>query len=332
MPVNQSIPLVTEKNASVPFPLANKNIYIAGIGGMVGSAVSRRLKARGDLKVYGYRSTELDLLNQKDTENQLKKLNIDVLIMAAAKVGGIESNRKFPVEFINNNLGIQNSLFETAFNLKIPRVIFLGSSCIYPRDCPQPIKEEYLLSGKLEDTNRAYAIAKIAGIEQVNAYRKEYGMQWISAMPCNLYGIGDYFNDEKAHVIPGLLKRFHEAKIVSLDSVTAWGDGSPVREFMNVDDLSSAVEYLLENFNEDGHINIGSGIEISIFELTNLIKEIVGFRGAIQWDRAKPNGTPRKIMSNERIKNLGWQPSIDLNQGLIDTYSWMLGNFQNIRQ
>jgi GDP-L-fucose synthase len=331
MPVNQSIPVVTEKNASVPFPLAGKNIYIAGIGGMVGSAVSRRLKERDDLKVYGYRSTELDLLNQKDTENQLKKLNIDVLIMAAAKVGGIESNRKFPVEFINNNLGIQNSLFETAFNLKIPRLIFLGSSCIYPRDCPQPIKEEYLLSGKLEDTNRAYAIAKIAGIEQVNAYRKEYGMQWISAMPCNLYGIGDYFNDEKAHVIPGLLKRFHEAKIASLDSVTAWGTGAALREFLNVDELSLAIEFLLENFNGDGHVNVGSGIETSIFELTVLIKNIVGYKGEIFWDHSKPDGTPRKILDNSKMVSLGWQSTSDLSNGLKETYEWMLANYAKIR-
>jgi GDP-L-fucose synthase len=323
--------MIKDQNMQKKFSLQNQNIYIAGIGGMVGSAIARRLNVRGDVNVYGYRSHELDLLDQRATQRELEKLNIDVVIMAAAKVGGIESNRKFPVEFLNNNLGIQNSIFETAHNLNIPRVLFLGSSCIYPRECPQPIKEEYLLTGELENTNRAYAIAKIAGIEQVKAYRREYKKNWISAMPCNLYGIGDYFNDERAHVIPGLLKRFHNAKMLSQNSVTAWGTGMPLREFLDVDDLSEAIVFLLENYDGDDHLNIGSGSEISILELTNLVKDIVGYDGEIVWDTSRPDGTPRKIMDSSKINKMGWNASISLRDGLFKTYKWLLKNIADIR-
>lgn len=298
---------------------------------MVGSAIARKLRSRGDIYVFGYNSQELDLLDRNLTQAKLNELGIDVLIMAAAKVGGIESNRRFPVEFINNNLEIQLNLMQTAHQLGISRVLFLGSSCIYPRDAKQPIKEEYLLTGKLEETNRAYAIAKIAGIEQIQSYRKEYGRSWISAMPCNLYGIGDYFNDERAHVIPGLLKRFSAAVENNLPSVSAWGSGRPIREFLYIDDLASAIEIILENYDEDLHINIGSGSEVSISELTEAVAHTVGFKGEILWDTSKPDGTPRKVMDNSRINLLGWHAKTDLNSGLDLTYKWMKANAQSLR-
>jgi GDP-L-fucose synthase len=314
-----------------PFPLHGKTVYIAGIKGMVGSAIARNLLARGDVEVFGFSSNELDLLDRKKTVELLKKRKIDVLIMAAAKVGGIESNRKYPVEFINNNLEIQLNLMQTAHDLEIPRVLFLGSSCIYPRNSRQPIKEEYLLTGQLEDTNRAYAIAKIAGIEQIQAYRREYGHTWISAMPCNLYGIGDYFNDERAHVIPGLLRRFEAAKQNKNSFVAAWGTGKPIREFLYIDDLAQAIAHLLEYYNEDSHINIGSGREVSIHELTKLVAETVGFKGEINWDSTKPDGTPRKVMDNERIHALGWRAKTSLEDGLKITYNWMRNNRDILR-
>ena len=313
------------------FSLSRKRVYIAGINGMVGSAIARSLRLRGDLEVFGLNSRELDLLDRRETQKLLAELKIDVLVMAAAKVGGIESNRQFPVEFINNNLEIQLNLMQSAHECDIERVLFLGSSCIYPRDSQQPIKEEYLLTGQLEDTNRAYAIAKIAGIEQIQAYRREYGHKWISAMPCNLYGIGDYFNNERAHVIPGLLKRFQDAKNNGSEAVTAWGSGTPVREFLFIDDLAQAIELLIEYYDEDSHINIGSGREVSILELTKVVADTVGFTGEIKWDTSKPDGTPRKVMDNSRIHALGWRARTPLAEGLKITYEWMKRHEQELR-
>jgi GDP-L-fucose synthase len=313
------------------FSLNHKRVYIAGINGMVGSAIARNLRPRKDLEVFGLNSTELDLLDRRETQKVLAGLDIDVLIMAAAKVGGIESNRKFPVEFINNNLEIQLNLLQSAHESGIERVLFLGSSCIYPRDSKQPIREEYLLTGQLEDTNRAYAIAKIAGIEQIQAYRREYGHKWISAMPCNLYGVGDYFNNERAHVIPGLLNRFEDAKNKASKVVLAWGSGRPIREFLYIDDLAQAIEVLLEFYDEDSHINIGSDTEVSIKELTKIIAEVVGFTGEIKWDASKPDGTPRKVMDNSRIHALGWRAKTSLPEGLKITYEWMKGYKHDLR-
>jgi GDP-L-fucose synthase len=313
------------------FSLSRKRVYIAGINGMVGSAIARSLRLRDDLEVFGLNSRELNLLDRRETQKLLAELKIDVLIMAAAKVGGIESNRQFPVEFINNNLEIQLNLMQSAHECDIERVLFLGSSCIYPRDSQQPIKEEYLLTGQLEDTNRAYAIAKIAGIEQIQAYRREYGHKWISAMPCNLYGIGDYFNNERAHVIPGLLKRFQDAKNNESEAVTAWGSGTPVREFLFIDDLAQAIELLIEYYDEDSHINIGSGREVSILELTKVVADTVGFTGEIKWDTSKPDGTPRKVMDNSRIHALGWRARTPLAEGLKITYEWMKRHEQELR-
>lgn len=313
------------------FSLNHKRVYIAGINGMVGSAIARNLRLRKDLEVFGLNSTELDLLDRRETQKVLAGLDIDVLIMAAAKVGGIESNRKFPVEFINNNLEIQLNLLQSAHECRIERVLFLGSSCIYPRDSEQPIREEYLLTGQLEDTNRAYAIAKIAGIEQIQAYRREYGHKWISAMPCNLYGRGDYFNNERAHVIPGLLNRFEDAKKRASKVVMAWGSGRPIREFLYIDDLAHAIEILLEFYDEDSHINIGSDTEVSIKELTKIVAEVVGFTGEIKWDASKPDGTPRKVMDNSRIHSLGWRAKTSLPEGLKITYEWMKRHEHDLR-
>lgn len=313
------------------FSLNHKRVYIAGINGMVGSAIARNLRLRKDLEVFGLNSTELDLLDRRETQKVLAGLDIDVLIMAAAKVGGIESNRKFPVEFINNNLEIQLNLLQSAHECRIERVLFLGSSCIYPRDSEQPIREEYLLTGQLEDTNRAYAIAKIAGIEQIQAYRREYGHKWISAMPCNLYGMGDYFNNERAHVIPGLLNRFEDAKKRASKVVMAWGSGRPIREFLYIDDLAHAIEILLEFYDEDSHINIGSDTEVSIKELTKIVAEVVGFTGEIKWDASKPDGTPRKVMDNSRIHSLGWRAKTSLPEGLKITYEWMKRHEHDLR-
>jgi GDP-L-fucose synthase len=313
------------------FSLSRKKVYIAGINGMVGAAIARKLRQRSDLEVFGLNSRELDLLDRRATQRYLSELKIDVLIMAAAKVGGIESNRMYPVEFINNNLEIQLNLLQSAHECKIERLLFLGSSCIYPRESPQPIKEEYLLTGQLEDTNRAYAIAKIAGIEQIQAYRREYGHKWISAMPCNLYGRGDYFNNEKAHVIPGLLKRFEDAKNDSRETVLAWGSGKPIREFLFIDDLAKAIQILIEFYDEDSHINVGSGTEISIHELTRLVADTVGFLGTISWDTSKPDGTPRKVMDNSRIHALGWKADTPLKEGLRLTYEWMKLNKHELR-
>lgn len=320
------------KSFDSQFSLHNRRVYIAGINGMVGSAIARRLKKRQDIDVLGLSSTELDLLDQKKTYESLLPLKIDVLIMAAAKVGGIKSNSDFPVDFINNNLSIQLNLLQAAHELGIKRVLFLGSSCIYPRNCPQPIKEDYLFSGKLEETNKAYATAKIAGIAQIQAYREQYGLDWVSAMPCNLYGIGDYFNEERGHVIPSLIQRFHTAVENNLEQITVWGSGNPVREFLYVDDFAAAVEILLEKYNGDSHINIGTGTEISIKTLVDLVARITDYKGEVNWDISKPDGTPRKVLDNSKIHNLGWEPITHLGKGLELTYSWYRDNLNKVRK
>jgi GDP-L-fucose synthase len=313
------------------FALKGKKVYIAGIHGMVGSAISRRLSAIDDLEVFGHSSQELDLRIRSDVEKQLSNLSPDILIIAAAKVGGIKANSDYPVEFLTENLEIQLNLMSTAHKLEVPRLLFLGSSCIYPKFADQPIEEGSLLTGELEPSNKAYALAKIVGIEQVSAYRREYGMDWISAMPCNLYGPGDYFSDKTSHVIPGLMQRFLAAKLQGLDEVIAWGSGNPLREFLHVDDLSDALVFLLENYNETGHINIGTGTELTIKDLTGLIAKIVGFTGSVTWDLEKPDGTPRKILNSDLINSFGWRARIDLETGLRETFDWMQANLGKLR-
>jgi GDP-L-fucose synthase len=301
-------------------------IYIAGHKGMVGSSLWRLLISRGFTNLLGWSSSELDLTNREATLAKLKEFPPDVIIMAAARVGGIGSNSKFPVEFLTENTRIQNNVFEAANNVGVDRLLFLGSSCIYPKFAPQPIKETSLMTGMLEPTNDAYAIAKISGIFHIQGYRREYERKWFSVMPTNLYGPNDNFDLENGHVLPALIRKFHEAKVAKSNSVTLWGDGSAFREFLHVDDLAKACLLLLENYNEDEPINVGSASDISIRELALLVARIVEFKGEIIWDLSKPNGTPKKLLDSSNIYNLGWRPEKTLEFGLESTYKWYLAN------
>jgi GDP-L-fucose synthase len=314
------------------FELNGKKVYIAGIRGLVGSALSRYLKTHRTVELHGHSSKELNFRNYEETHHAIREINPDVLIIAAAKVGGIQANMNFPVDFINSNLEIQSNLLNVATQLEVNRVLFLGSSCIYPKFATQPIHESALLAGPLEETNRPYAIAKIAGLEQITAHRKQFGRKWISAMPCNLYGVGDYFGDQNGHVIPALLLRFHEAKMSGAQSVTAWGTGKPLREFLYIDDLAEGLIFALENYDDDSHFNIGSGREISIKDLTILVASTVGFTGEIIWDADKPDGTPRKILDVTKLANLGWVANTSIKDGLERTYKWMVENQMKIRR
>ena len=307
-------------------------IYIAGHRGMVGSAIWRLLTSRGYANLIGWNSKELDLTNRDATVAKLTEAKPNVVIMAAARVGGIGSNSKFPVEFLTENTRIQNNIFEVANDLDVQRLLFLGSSCIYPKYAEQPIKESSLMTGMLEPTNDAYAIAKIAGVLHVQAYRREYGRKWFSVMPTNLYGQNDSFDTENGHVLPSLIRKFHDAKSSESRSVTLWGDGSAFREFLHVDDLAKACLLLLEDYDEGEPINVGFGSDISIRELANLIKKVVGFDGEIIWDHSKPNGTPKKLLDSSRIFNLGWQPDQSLESGLEATYRWYLENESSVKR
>ena len=300
-------------------------LYVAGVNGMVGSAVANLAKTR-NFEIFGKGSMELDLTNRNAVFDEMKRIKPDALVMAAAKVGGIGANSNSPVDFLSVNLQIQTNLLDAAHFAGIERVLFLGSSCIYPKFAAQPILESALLTGVLEPTNEPYAIAKIAGLKLVDAYRKQYGHKWISAMPTNLYGPRDNFDLESAHVLPALIHKFHYAKIAKRQEVTIWGDGTPLREFLHVDDLASACLMLLDKYDDSVAINVGSGEESSIYELAQNIREIVGFNGLISFDESKPNGTPRKLLSAEAINNLGWKSQIDLKSGLASTYDWFLNN------
>ena len=301
-------------------------IYIAGHNGMVGSAIWRMLTSLGYKDLQGWSSSELDLTNREATIARISEYSPDVVIMAAARVGGIGSNSKYPVEFLTENTRMQNNVFEAANTLNVKRLLFLGSSCIYPKFAPQPIKESSLMTGALEPTNDGYAIAKIAGVLHIQGYRREYGRKWISVMPTNLYGPNDNFDIEEGHVLPALISKFHEAKITKSDSVTLWGDGSSFREFLHVDDLAKACLLLLEKYDENDPINVGYGSDISIMDLALLISKIVEFEGRIVWDTTKPNGTPKKLLDSSRMFNLGWQPQEALESGLKSTYNWFLEN------
>lgn len=300
-------------------------VYVAGIHGMVGSAVARHFRQEGH-EVLGRSSKELNLLDRAATFAELQEVKPDALVIAAAKVGGIGANSTFPVDFLTNNLQIQGNLIDGAHTANIDRVLYLGSSCIYPRMAPQPIEEESLLTGPLEETNEPYAIAKIAGIKLINAYRKQYERRWISAMPTNLYGPNDNFNFETSHVLPALIAKFHDAKQNGNTKVTLWGDGTPLREFLHVDDLAKACLVLLERYDDSVAINVGSGREVSIRQLAEMIQKTVGFTGDIEFDTTRPNGTPRKILSISRMNYLGWTPEIKLEEGLASTYEWFKQN------
>jgi GDP-L-fucose synthase len=299
-------------------------IYVAGHLGLVGSAVVRAIEADGEHTWVGQSRSELDLLDRQAVFGYLANEKPDAVVIAAAKVGGIHANKTYPVEFLSQNLQIETNLMDAAHAAGIKKLLFLGSSCVYPKLAQQPIKEEYLLTGELEKTNEAYALAKISGLKLVQAYRNQYGYGWISAMPTNMYGPGDNFDLQNSHVLPALIRKLHDAKVRGDSSVSLWGTGSPKREFLHADDLGRACLFLLENYDDDVAINVGFGQDISIIELAELIKSIVGFDGEIEWDSSKPDGTPRKLLDVSRIKNLGWSPTITLEDGVASTYRWYL--------
>lgn len=301
-------------------------IYVAGHSGLVGSAIVRAIESDGSHTWVGKTHSELDLLDRKAVFDYVASEKPDAIVIAAAKVGGIHANNTFPVEFLSENLQIETNLMDAAHAAGIPRLLFLGSSCVYPKLAQQPIKEEYLLTGELEKTNEAYALAKISGLKLVQAYRSQYGHQWISAMPTNMYGPGDNFDLENSHVLPALIRKFHNAKTHRESRVVLWGTGTPLREFLHADDLASACIFLLENYNHEIPINIGTGTDLSIKDLAELIKEVVEFNGSIEWDSSRPNGTPRKLLDVSKITALGWKPAILLEEGIRSTYKWFLAN------
>lgn len=305
-------------------------IYVAGHRGLVGSAIARKIELDGKHNWIGKTRSELDLFDSEKVLEFISAEKPDAVVIAAAKVGGIGANSAYPVEFLNENLKIQLNLMEACHKVKTPKVLFLGSSCIYPKFAPQPIVEEALLSGPLEPTNEAYAIAKIAGIKMIEAYSAEYGHKWISAMPTNVYGPFDNFNVETAHVLPALINRFNKAKSLGEKSVTLWGSGKPKREFIHSDDLASASLFLLENYEDSSPINVGTGLDIEIRELAFLIKEITEFDGEIVWDSSKPDGTPRKLLDVSKILELGWSSEIALADGIETTYKWFVENHGRI--
>ncbi|NBR24545.1 MAG: GDP-L-fucose synthase [Micrococcales bacterium] len=296
-------------------------IIVAGATGLAGSAIVKAFEASGQT-VVGINRSVVDLLNSSQTEEFVASIKPSLIVDAAAKVGGIGANNSYPVEFLGDNITIQGNLMRAAHKAGVPNFIFLGSSCIYPRDSAQPIKEEYLMTGPLETTNSAYAIAKIAGIELINSYRKEYGTKWISLMPTNLYGPRDNFDLMASHVLPALIRRFVEAAETGTNKVTLWGTGAPLREFLHVDDLASAVVLASEKYDSSAHLNVGTGEDLSIKQLAEKVAVAAGFKGDIEWDSSKPDGTPRKVLDVSRIKALGWEPTITLDEGIASTIAW----------
>ena len=303
-------------------------IVVAGSTGLVGSAIVGHFENKG-FQTVGINRSVVNLFDKKATSDFILKTKPTVIIDAAARVGGIAANNQQPVEFLTDNLLIQNNLMQAAHNAEVPKFVFLGSSCIYPRDAAQPIKEEYLMTGPLEKTNSAYAIAKIAGIELINSYRKEFGYKWISLMPTNMYGPRDNFDLESSHVVPALIRKFVEAVHENRNSVTLWGSGNPRREFLHVDDLATAIDISLENYDSELHINVGTGEDLSINELAALISELTGFKGEILWDSSKSDGTPRKVLDVTRLQKLGWTPKISLRDGIQSTIDWYKQNSEN---
>lgn len=305
---------------------SNAKIYIAGHNGMVGSAIYRKLTALGYINIIGRSSAELDLRSQEQVISFFEKEQPAYVFLAAAKVGGILANNQYRAEFLYDNLMIEANIIHASFLHGVEKLLFLGSSCIYPKNAPQPLKEEYLLTGLLESTNEPYAIAKIAGIKLCEAYRSQYGCNYISAMPTNLYGPNDNYDLQGSHVMPALIRKFHEAKKNNIKEVVIWGSGKPLREFMQVDDLAAASVYLMNNYNEAGFINVGTGDEITILDLAQLIKKIVGYEGTIIHDTSKPDGTPRKLMDTSRLTALGWKSTIHLEDGIRSVYAQLHNN------
>ncbi len=303
-------------------------IYVAGHRGMVGSAVIRKLKKEGFTNILTKTSSELDLRNQQAVNDFFSKEKPDYVLLAAAKVGGIMANNTYKAEFIYDNLMIESNIIHAAYKNEVKKLMFLGSSCIYPKLAPQPLKEEYLLSGLLEPTNEPYAIAKIAGIKLCEYYREQYGCNYISVMPTNLYGPNDNYDLKTSHVLPALIRKFHIAKVKNDSSVTLWGSGSPKREFLYVDDLATACLFLMQTYNEKQFVNVGTGEDLTIKELAELIKNIVGFTGKIEWDTSKPDGTPRKLMDVSKVHSLGWKHETRLKEGIKKAYADFLLYFQ----
>ncbi len=306
-------------------------IYVAGHRGLVGSAIVRRLQADGFHNLLLRTSKELDLREQSAVRELFEKERPAYVILAAARVGGILANDTYPAEFIYDNLMMEVNVVDAAYRSGVKKLLALGSTCIYPRMAKQPIKEEYLLTGPLEPTNEWYAVAKIAGIKLCQAYRRQYGCSFIAAMPTNLYGPGDNFDLEKSHVLPAMIRKFHEAKMRNESTVTLWGTGRPLREFLHVDDLADACLFLLSNYDEEGIVNIGVGDDVSIAELADIVRDVIGYEGDVVYDATKPDGTPRKLVDIGRISSLGWCARIGLRDGIAQTYQWFLDNQHGLR-
>lgn len=307
----------------------SSRIFVAGHNGLAGSAILKLLKKEGYENILIQDKESLNLKEKESVGKWFKENKPEYVFLAAAKVGGIHANNTYPAEFIYDNLQIQNNVIHSSFENNVKKLLFMGSICIYPKFAPEPVNEKSLLCGELEPTNEWYAVAKIAGIKMCQAYRKQYGCNFISAMPCNLYGINDNFHPMNSHVLPALIKRFHEAKLNNLPSVTCWGSGSPRREFLNSNDLASALLFLMKVYDDSEIINIGYGEDVTIKELTEMIKSTSGYNGEILWDSSKPDGTPKRLLDCSKLFNLGWRPKISLDEGLKNTYEWFKNNYNS---
>lgn len=303
-------------------------IYVAGHRGLVGSAIVRNLEEKGYTNIIYRTHKELDLTNQEAVRTFFKQEKPEYVFLAAAKVGGIHANNTYPADFIYDNLMIQNNVIKAAHDFGVKKLLFLGSTCIYPKMAPQPIKEEYLLTGALEETNEAYAVAKIAGLEMCKFFKRQYGDNFISCMPTNLYGSNDNFDLKNSHVLPALIRKFHEAKVNNSEIVEVWGTGTPLREFLYVDDMADACVFLMENYDREQHVNIGTGEEVSIRELAETVKKVVGFEGELVFNTDMPDGTPRKLTTVDKLHELGWKHKINLNEGIKLAYNWFLENYK----
>jgi GDP-L-fucose synthase len=306
----------------------NSSIYVAGHNGLVGSALARKLKSLGYYNVITVDKSRLNLTNQTEVRRFFAIQKPEYVFLAAAKVGGINFNKMYPADFIYENLSIQNNVIHSSYKSGVKKLMFLGSACIYPKVTPQPIKEEYLLTGPLEETNEGYALAKIAGLTMCKKYHEQYGFNAISVMPANLYGPNDNFNINQCHVIPAMIRKFYDAKVNNQDEVTLFGDGSPTREFLHVDDLADSLVFLMNNYDSPDHINVGTGKEYSIKELSEIVSRQVGYHGNIVWNTDMPNGTPRRTLDISKLSSLGWTPSIDLEFGISDTLGWFLDEYE----
>ncbi len=306
----------------------NSKIYVAGHRGLVGSAIVRNLEEKGFNNILCRTHKELDLTNQNEVRRFFEEERPEYVFLAAAKVGGIHANNTYPADFIYENLMIQNNVIKAAHDFEVKKLLFLGSTCIYPKMAPQPIKEDYLLTGSLEETNEAYAVAKIAGLEMCKFFKRQYGDNFISCMPTNLYGPNDNFDLKNSHVLPALIRKFHEAKVNNSEVVEVWGTGKPLREFLYVDDMADACVFLMENYDGEQHVNIGTGVEVSIRELAETVKKVVGFEGELVFNTDMPDGTPRKLTTVDKLNGLGWKHKVDLENGIKMAYEWFLENYK----